>query len=102
MSIPIYFCRVIHGPLLGTCCHGLIPHPGNMPQQWFTLNPVILITYIYICNISPAMVHPEPCHLLHISTQSFKFTFISFYFKSYHIIYYTQIYSQNTSHALKT
>ncbi|KIK90980.1 hypothetical protein PAXRUDRAFT_150612 [Paxillus rubicundulus Ve08.2h10] len=39
------FCRVIHGPLLGTCCHVLAPHPCNMPQQWSTLNSVISISY---------------------------------------------------------
>ncbi|KIK96897.1 hypothetical protein PAXRUDRAFT_137440 [Paxillus rubicundulus Ve08.2h10] len=85
MSIPIYFL-----------CHGLIPHPGNMPQQWSTLNPVILIiilTPLYILqgNISPEVVYPKPCHLLHIcthtATQSYPNFQIHFYFYFYLCFY---------------
>ncbi|KIK98430.1 hypothetical protein PAXRUDRAFT_686996 [Paxillus rubicundulus Ve08.2h10] len=41
MSIPIYFLWS------DTCYYALVPPPGN---------------------ISPGVIHPKPCHLLHIST----------------------------------
>ncbi|KIK99045.1 hypothetical protein PAXRUDRAFT_132941 [Paxillus rubicundulus Ve08.2h10] len=47
-------------PLLGTCCHDLIPWPANMPQQWYSHCPVILIIIsIPFSNIFPAVVHPS-------------------------------------------
>ncbi|KIK76258.1 hypothetical protein PAXRUDRAFT_441515 [Paxillus rubicundulus Ve08.2h10] len=49
---PFICCRAMQRQLPkpchpGTCCHPLIPPPGD---------------------ISPEVIHPKPCHLLHIST----------------------------------
>ncbi|KIJ05182.1 hypothetical protein PAXINDRAFT_21535 [Paxillus involutus ATCC 200175] len=54
------------GLLLGTCCHGLVPRPGNMPQQWSSHGPVILFSIdIPFCNMFPAVAHPKPSHSIH-------------------------------------
>jgi hypothetical protein len=41
------------GLLLGTCCHGLVPRPGNMPQQWSSHGPVILFIIFNLLSLTP-------------------------------------------------
>ncbi|KIK78343.1 hypothetical protein PAXRUDRAFT_164245 [Paxillus rubicundulus Ve08.2h10] len=44
------------GPLLWTCCQGLVPCPGNMPQQWSIHGPVILFV-VFLFNAEPNSLH---------------------------------------------